>query len=129
MKKIIIFTLICFLVKLTSTAQNNDKILNGDVKKFCYTTASSKYELTLEEGSDNKTFYKLYNTSGDLVKTMQGYWEIRDEGVYGSLFVLIIKWSGLNADLPNLKYTCQYNSNRQLQQLIDGQKRNWYPCN
>lgn len=106
MKKVILFTSFCFLAALTSIAQNNDKISNADLKKFCYTTASSKYELSLEEGSDNKTFYKLYNSSGDLVKTMQGYWEIRDEGVYGSLFVLIIKWSGLNADLPNLKYTC-----------------------
>jgi hypothetical protein len=128
MSKIISFTLIFFLAVLTLKAQKNDKISIGEYKKFCYKTATSKYELTLEEGSDNKTFYKLYNSSGDLVKTMQGYWEIRDEGVYGSLFVLIIKWSGSNDNLPNLKYTCQYNSNRQLQQLIDSQKRNWYPC-
>jgi hypothetical protein len=128
MKKVILFTSFCFLAVLTLNAQKNDKISIGEYKKFCYKTATSKYELTLEEGSDNKTFYMLYNSSGDVVKTMQGYWEIRDEGVYGSLFVLIIKWSGLNDNLPNLKYTCQYNSNRQLQQLIDSQKRNWYPC-
>ncbi len=127
--KSVTFLLLSIFTVATLYANQYINLVSADSKKYCYTTSSGKYEITLEQGGDNKTYYKLYNGSGELVKTMQGYWEIRDEGVYGSLYVLTIRWSGLNADLPNLKFTCQYNASGQLQQLIDSQKRNWYPCN
>jgi hypothetical protein len=125
MRNVILLIFFCFT---GVSIKGQFKSSLADAKKFCYTTSAGKYEISLEEGSDNKAYYKLYNGSGQLSKTMQGFWEIRDEGVYGSLYVLTLRWSGLNADMPSLKFTCQYNASGQLQQLIDSQKRNWYPC-
>lgn len=98
-------------------------------RKYCYTTYSGKYEISLTEGDSRKATYKLYNKYGDLQKTMQGTWVIRDEGVYGPAYMLTISWTGLNVNMPSLKFVCQYDANGRLQGIIDSQNRTWNQCN
>ena len=66
---------------------------------------------------------------GDLQKTMQGVWVIKDEGVYGPAYILTISWTGLNSNMPSLKFVCQYDGNGGLQGIIDSQNRTWNQCN
>jgi len=97
-------------------------------KKYCYKTYAGKYEISLFEGEPRKATYKLYNSYGDLQKIMQGNWVIRDEGVYGAAYVLTLTWSGLNSNMPELKFVCQYDGNGKLQGIIDSQNRTWNQC-
>lgn len=97
-------------------------------RKYCYNTYSGKYEISITEGDGRKATYKLYNSYGELQKTMQGTWVIRDEGVYGPAYVLTISWTGLNANMPSLRFVCQYDGNGRLQGIIDSQNRTWNQC-
>lgn len=99
-----------------------------DDRKYCYNTYNGKYEISLTEGDSRKATYKLYNSYGDLQKTMQGTWVIRDEGVYGPAYMLTISWTGLNSNMPSLKFVCQYDGNGRLQGIIDSQNRTWNQC-
>jgi hypothetical protein len=104
------------------------KIVTQDYKKYCYTTYAGKYEVTLFDDGSKKALYKLYSLSGDLQKTMQGTWLIRDEGVYGPAYMLTLTWTGLNSNMPALKFVCQYDGGGRLQGIIDGQSRVWDRC-
>ena len=53
--------------------------------------------MSLFDDGTAKVLYQLYNVSGGLVKTMQGEWSMRDEGVYGPAYVITISWTGTNA--------------------------------
>ena len=75
-----------------------------------------------------RVIYKLYNNNGTVDKTMQGKWEKRDEGFYGSAFKIVITWTGKNSGLPETKYLCQYDGFGNLQSLSDIQNRTWNPC-
>ena len=99
-----------------------------DDRKYCYTTYNGKYEISLTEGGGRKATYKLYNMYGDLQKTMQGVWVIKDQGVYGPAHILTISWTGLNSNMPSLKFVCQYDENGRLQGIIDSQNRTWNQC-
>lgn len=99
-----------------------------DDRNYCYNTYNGKYEIFLTEGDSRKAIYKFYNAYGDLQKTMQGTWVIRDEGVYGPAYILTISWTGLNANMPSLKFVCQYDGNGRLQGIIDSQNRTWNQC-
>jgi hypothetical protein len=105
-------------------------IYNGQsqVKKFCYSLNTGKYVLSLHENDTKKVSYDLYTLSGSLQKTMQGTWMLRDEGVYGPAYVLTISWTGLNANMPSLKYNVQYDGNGNMQSISDVTGRTWYPC-
>lgn len=127
MKIIILFSLflnmeVGFLNSVNNPTQDN-------VKKYCYRTSAGKFEIALFEGEERRATYKLYNMYGDLQKTMQGTWVIRDEGVYGPAYMLTLNWTGLNVNMPALKFVCQYDGNGRLQGLIDGQNRSWSSCN
>jgi len=70
MRNIILF-IFCCCTGLTVKGQLTST--SADSKKYCYTTSAGKYEISLEEGSNNKAYYNLYCGSGQLTKTMQGY--------------------------------------------------------
>jgi hypothetical protein len=112
-----------------SNQNNNSGGLDRNAKKYCVNTTSGKYEISLTEGGSNHVYYKLYNQSGVLQKTMQGNWILRDEGVYGTAYIITITWTGANSGMPDLKFICQYDGNRELQAIIDGQQRTWNRCN
>jgi len=130
--KLLACTFLFFTVKLNATNQIFLKPLykttTEEYKKYCYTTYAGKYEITLYDNGTKKVLYKLYNNAGNLQKTMQGTWVIRDEGVYGPAYMLTLSWTGPNENMPALKFVCQYNGNRELQGIIDGQNRIWDRC-
>jgi hypothetical protein len=72
----------------------------GQVKKYCYTTYSGTYSMSLYDDGSKKAVYQLYNTAGVLQKTMQGEWMLRDEGVYGTAYMITFSWTGLNSSMP-----------------------------
>jgi hypothetical protein len=102
--------------------------LSAQIKKYCYTTNSGKYVLSLFDDGSKIAAYQLYSASGSLQKTMSGTWMIRDEGVYGTAYYLTITWTGSNASMPQLKYVAQYDGNGNLQAIIDGSGRTWNSC-
>lgn len=112
-----------------SEADMSDRYSVGQSRKYCFSNASGKKELTLFEDGSKKVVFKSFNNSGVLQKTIQGVWELRDEGVYGPANKIIISWTGTNSSLPETKYVCQYSGDGTLQGLIDNQNRTWNPCN
>jgi hypothetical protein len=102
--------------------------LNAQTKKYCVKTYNSKYEITLYDDGTQKGYFKLYDNYNRLVKTTQGVWSIRDEGVYGAAYMLTFDFTGVNSNLPSMKFTCQYDGGGQLQGLIDSQSRTWDMC-
>jgi hypothetical protein len=109
--------------------QLQSEIYEDGARNYCISTSNSKYVMSLFDDGTRKVIYKLFNASGKLIKTMQGVWSINDQGVYGSSYVLTTTWTGLNSNLPQLKFTCQYNASGILQAIIDSQHRNWFICN
>lgn len=107
----------------------SNKSSGGTNQKFCYSTYTGKYELTLYDDGSKKVEYKLYSSNGRLEKTVQGTWMIRDEGIYGTAYMLTITWTGANSSLADTKYVCQYDGYGNLQNLNDMQNRAWYSCN
>lgn len=135
MKKIFVL-LSLIMITFSSYSQNIDLFgsetedsEDKSISKYCYTTFDGMYEITLHDDGTKKVFYKLYNKSGSLIKTMQGLWTIRDEGVYGTAMKLTISWTGANSNMQELKYLCQYNGSGNLQAIIDSQSRTWNSCN
>lgn len=97
-------------------------------KKYCVSNYKGKYEISLLDDGSQKGYFKLYDSYGSLLKTTQGQWILRDEGVYGSAYMLTFEFIGINSNLPSMKFTCQYNGSGQLQALIDNQDRTWNMC-
>ena len=100
----------------------------GQIKKYCYSTYSGKYVMSLYDDGSKKAVYQLFNTDGNLGKTMQGEWMMREEGLYGTAYMITITWSGLNAGMQELKFVAQFDGNGKLQGIIDGQSRIWDSC-
>lgn len=100
----------------------------SQVNNYCYTTYSGKYVMSLNDDGTKKASYLLYDNSGNIQKAMQGKWMLRDEGVYGTAYVLTITWIGLNAGMQELKFNAQYDGNGSLQGIIDSQSRVWNWC-
>lgn len=100
----------------------------GQVKKYCYSTYSGTYSLSLFDDGTKKVVYQLYNTAGVLQKTMQGEWILRDEGVYGTAYMLTVTWTGANIGMQELKFVAQYDGYGSLQGIIDSQSRTWNSC-
>ena len=120
------------LLNGSGNAKNNNFIpseTSNSTRKYCISNSVGKYEISLLEGGSNKAYFKLYNGSGALQKTMQGNWVLRDEGVYGSAYKLTISWTGPNAGMADLKFNCQYDGSGLLQALFDPQGRTWNSCN
>ena len=109
-------------------ARKKQEMEENKMRKFCYNTLKGKYELTLFEDGSKKVIYNLYNSSGQIQKTIQGIWEMKDEGVYGSAYKITISWTGSNSSLPEKKYVCQFDGGGILQNIIDNENRTWYQC-
>lgn len=103
-------------------------IVFSQTKKFCYTTYSGKYMLTLYDDGTKKANYSQYNSSGVVQKTMLGNWMLRDEGIYGPAYMLTITWVGVNAGMQELKFVARYDGYGNLQGIIDSQNRTWNSC-
>jgi YD repeat-containing protein len=102
---------------------------NAKNSKYCSETNQKRYEITLIDDATYKATFNLYdNTTGRLLKSTQGEWTIRDEGVYGSVYRLTFEFTGANSNLPSMKFTCQYDGYGQLQAIIDSQDRTWNQC-
>jgi YD repeat-containing protein len=118
MKKIILLLIVFFSINS----------INGQTKKYCFATYKGKYEISLVDNGTYEAYYKLYNSLDVLIKTVQGKWTIRDEGVYGTAYRLTFDFTGANSNLPSMKFTCQYDGSGQLQAIIDNQDRTWNYC-
>ena len=96
----------------------------SQISSYCaYDKAGNKYQLNLKEGEGTLT-YKKYSTSGDLIQTLYGTWELRDEGVYGPTYKIIATISG-----SKVKWIVVRNGSGQIQQLNDeAAGRVWSPC-
>lgn len=116
-KKYIIIILL--LINFGLSAQNS---------KYCFETYKGKYEIYLIDDGTFKASFNLYDSNGNLLKSTQGKWTIRDEGVYGSAYRLTYEFTGINSNLPSMKFTCQYDGYGQLQAIIDDQDRTWNKC-
>lgn len=117
MKKLLLITFVFFSFSIAA-----------QTKKYCVESYKGKYEVSLSDDGTHKAYFNLYNTSDELIKMTQGEWSIRDEGVYGSAYILTFEFTGVNSNLPSMKFTCQYNGSGQLQALIDNQDRTWNMC-
>jgi tetratricopeptide (TPR) repeat protein len=102
---------------------------NANSKKFCYKMLGNSYELNINQGGSRTVTYKLFNSQGILQKTIQGNWNLRDEGAYGSAYKLTLTWTGLNSKMEPLVFLCQYDAFGSIQGLIDSQNRSWDKCN
>jgi hypothetical protein len=98
---------------------------SGKNQKFCYSTYTEKYELTLFDDGSKKVVYKLYNSNGTLQKTVQGEWTM--QGLMGPGNMLIINWTGANSSLST-QYVCQHDGWGNLQGLTDTSNRSWNQC-
>jgi len=114
------FILIClFVMAYGANAQNS---------KYCSETEQGRYEITLIDDGTYKATFNYYDTYGMELKSTQGKWTIRDEGFYGPAYRLTFEFTGLNSNLPSMKFTCQYDGYGQLQAIIDSQDRTWNKC-
>lgn len=104
------------------------QILLAQSKKYCVSNSTNKYEITLSDDGSNDATFNLYDNNGNLKKATQGEWILRDEGVYGTSYVLTFVFTGKNANLSPMKFTCQYDGYGNLQALIDSQSRTWNKC-
>jgi hypothetical protein len=96
-----------------------------DTKKFCYKTIDGLYEISLFEDQYRTVTFKLYDNRGNLIKTLQGTWDIRED-----VFIrLTLTWTGPNSDKQPLGFICIYNLSRYFEAIIDGQDRKWNRCN
>jgi hypothetical protein len=118
MKKIYLLILVLFI----------SAGLNAQTKKYCFVTYKDKYEISLSDNGSHSAFLNLYDNNGNLLKSTQGEWTIRDEGVYGAAYRLTFSFTGKNSNLPSMKFTCQYDGSGLLQALIDSQERTWSWC-
>ncbi len=116
------------LLLLTAIFLLSVQISFGQVKKYCYSTYSGKYVMSLYDDGTKKAVYQLFNSNGTIQKTMQGEWILRDEGIYGTAYMITITWSGVNAGLQELKFVAQYDGFGNLQGIIDSQSRIWDSC-
>ena len=107
---------------------NYDPEIKLDYRYFCYTNINGKYKLGLDDGGEQNVTYQLYNISGSLIKTVVGKWTLQDEGIYGPAMILTINFTGINAGLPSMKFTAQYDGYGNLQGVIDNQGRAWDAC-
>ncbi|MGV1012464.1 MAG: hypothetical protein ACOYBS_08450 [Flavobacterium sp.] len=102
--------------------------INAQIKKYCINSYKGKYEISLSDDGSHNAYFKLYDNNGRLIKTTSGEWSINDEGVYGASYRLTFEFTGINSNLPSMKFTCHYNGSGQLQALIDNQDRTWDIC-
>ena len=119
MKKNIIICTFFLLVSHLGVAQ---------VKKYCYPTISGKYVMSLYEDGTKNIVYQLFDNNGTLQKTIQGTWSMRDEGIYGPVYKIIISWTGVNLGMQDLKFIAQLDGYGNLQAIIDAQNRTWNFC-
>jgi hypothetical protein len=110
---------------INNTIKSSESV---NLKKYCVTNYKGKYEISLLDDGSHKGYFNLYDNNDNLLKTTQGDWILRDEGVYGAAYVLTFEFTGVNSNLPSMKFTCQYNGSGQLQALIDNQDRTWNMC-
>jgi hypothetical protein len=119
MKKIFITIFLIGLSTYNSFAQE---------KKYCISNSSGIYEISLSDDGSGDASFNLYDSNGNLKKSTRGEWSLRDEGVYGTSYTLTFTFTGKNANLPSMKFTCQYDGYGKLQGLIDNQRRTWNSC-
>jgi hypothetical protein len=85
--------------------------------------------MSLYDDESGKAVYQLFDKNGNLQKTMQGEWIMRDEGIYGGpAYKIIISWTGLNTGMPDLKFIAQINLLGDLQGIIDNRNNIWNAC-
>lgn len=113
----------------TKQPDYDDNEIQDFITKFCISNYDGEYQISLIDGDKKIVIYNLYNSYGTLIKTIQGTWSIRSEGVYSSVEMLTLRWTGLNYNMPPLKFICRYNGYGDLQGIIDGKNRTWNICN
>ena len=101
---------------------------NKGIQNFCFTTYEGKYKISLFNDGSYNASYKLFSSTGQLKKTVSAKWSIKDEGVYGSAYILYVNFTGANASLGSMKFTCQYDAGWSLQAIIDNRDRTWNAC-
>jgi hypothetical protein len=109
------------------TTNESDLIVKG-ARNYCVSSSNGKYIMSLYDDGSKKLVYKLIDNNGNVIKTMQGLWQINDEGVYGAAYFLTASWTGLNSNMPKLKFICQYNGSGFLQSIMDSENRIWSIC-
>jgi hypothetical protein len=96
--------------------------------KFCIRAGSSKYVIKFVQDEEHTATFNLYDAYNNLVKTTSGTWELREEGIYGPATYIIYKYTGINANLPNMKFLFIRNGNGSPQEIRDPQERVWSIC-
>jgi hypothetical protein len=107
---------------------NTPSMSSSQQKNYCVTTYKGNYKISLTDDGSFKALYISYDNNGNTLKTVQGKWILRDEGVYGSAYMLTFEFTGANSNLPSMKFNCQIDGNGQIQALIDNQSRTWSQC-
>ena len=108
---------------------NTPSLASNSQKNYCFNTFKGNYKISLSDDGSHKGLYLLYDSNGNVTKTLQGIWTLQDEGVYGSTYKLTFEFTGSNANLPSMKFVGQFDGNGKLQALIDNQNRTWNQCN
>lgn len=112
--KALITILIALFITVKSSAQG--------VESYCHTTSKGEYKIILTDYNNEKSvLFCLFNSSGTMQKAMAGEWSIREN-------TLIITWTGDNAGMPNLKFSCQRRSDNSIKALVDEVSQVWNNC-
>lgn len=108
----------------STQSQNKEEKESKSTKSFCaYDIYKSKYELNLNEDAKTLT-YKKYDSDGNLLQTLYGTYQLRDEGVYGPALKVVASISG-----NTMKWLVIIDGFGNTQELKDESAgRVWSPC-
>jgi uncharacterized protein (TIGR02145 family) len=96
----------------------------SQTKTYCaFDNLGSKYELNLKQGTTSLTYNK-YSSSGSLIQSLNGTWDMRNEGVYGDMYKVVANING-----NTIKWIVIHDANGNVQELRDESAgRVWSPC-
>ena len=96
----------------------------SQTKSYCaFDNLGSKYEINLKQGTGSLTYNK-YSSSGSLIQSLNGTWDMRNEGVYGDMYKVVANING-----NTIKWIVIHDANGNTQELRDESAgRVWSPC-
>ena len=114
LKKISVF----FIIFFTSV------VAFSQTKSYCaFDNLGSKYQLNLKQGTGSLTYNK-YSSSGSLIQSLNGTWDMKNEGVYGDMYKVVANING-----NTIKWIVIHDANGKTQELRDESAgRVWSPC-
>ena len=100
-------------------------------RKFCSNNGKDNFEITIYDSFAedlHKVSYILKNSSGQIIKVINGTWELKKFNSSELKFQLTIHWAGVNAGLPETIFICELDDNNNVIALIENNNLRWLRC-